>query len=66
LALEEFKYTLESRRTTPAFARCGYAQLYHCNCNAQCVTKFVKLASKENIFYEHPESIRSKNIKLQE
>ena len=28
------------------------------------MTKVLKLASKENIFYEHPESSRYENIKL--
>jgi hypothetical protein len=31
LALEEFKYALESWRYTPAFAWCSSAQLFHCN-----------------------------------
>ena len=30
------------------------------------VTEVIRLASRENIFYEHPESFESENIKLQE
>ena len=32
----------------------------------QCVAKVLRLASRENMFYEHPEKMRWLHIKLQE
>jgi hypothetical protein len=62
LALEEFKYALESWRQTPAFTGFSSAQLFHCNALRRVLSWLV-----QNIFvYEHPEGSESSAIKLQE
>jgi hypothetical protein len=63
LALEEFKYALESWRQTPAIAAVAFfLQIFHCNTKR----RFYDWLVEKMFFYEHPEKMLPLHIKLQE